>query len=128
MKPLLTSLDKPSLRIKRFITRRTNGSRHWWTPVWRGLTADPESRHRKRMGSSLWLYLYLLTYTNRKTGFARRKLSQIRDDTGYPTRTIQRHLKQLKEKNYITAARSNQYLHIKIKRWKSFTRFETSES
>lgn len=72
------------------------------------------------MGSAVWIFLYLLTYANRKTGITRRKISQIREDTGYPARTIQRYLKRLSEQDYITITRAKQYLHIQIKKWKAF--------
>ena len=120
METLSLALDKSNNRIKTFLSQRVRQSRQWWTPVWRGLVADPESHHRKQMGSSVWLYLYLLAYANRKTGVVRRRLSQIREDTGYPARTVQRHLKRLKDKNYIAADRAGQYLHLRINKWKSF--------
>lgn len=108
-------------QIKKFIANRVKRRPEWWTPLWRGLAADPDGKHRRAMGASLWLYLYLLTYTNRKTGIARRRLAQIIEDTGYPLRTVQRSLKRLAERNYIRVVRSSHYLHISVKRWKSFT-------
>lgn len=117
----LSYLLKPSNnKIQKFIRNRTRQAPKWWTPIWNGLVADPESKHRKAMGSSVWMYLYLLTYANRKTGIARRRLSQIREDTGYPLRTIQRHLKRLAERRYISLSRSDRYLQAHIKNWKSF--------
>jgi hypothetical protein len=117
----LSYLLKPSSnKIQKFIRDRTKHAPKWWTPVWNGLVADPESKHRKMIGVSVWLYLYLLTYTNRKTGIVRRRLSQIREDTGYPLRTIQRHLKRLVQRQYINLTRSDHYLHVQIKKWKSF--------
>ena len=120
MKSLSTVLNNPEQRIQKLIGQRAKRNPQWWTPVWRGLSADPESKHRSAMGTSLWLYLYLLTYTNRRNGLVRRRMDQIETDTGYPLRTIQRYLKRLVQKNYITFFRSKHYLHITIKRWKSF--------
>jgi hypothetical protein len=120
MQPVSYLLKPANKRIQKFIYDRTKHAPKWWTPVWRGLVADPESKHRKAMGSSVWMYLYLLTYANRNTGVARRRLAQIREDTGYPVRTIQRHLKRLVERQYISLSRSDRYLHIQIKKWKSF--------
>ena len=120
MKSLSSLLNNPEQRIKRLISQRIRSEPRWWTPVWRGLSADPKSKHRAAMGTSLWLYLYLLTYTNRRTGQVRRRMDQIEADTGYPLRTIQRYLKCLVQRNYITYFRSRHYLHITIKRWKSF--------
>jgi hypothetical protein len=120
MQPLYYLLKPSSNKIQKFIRDRTKHAPKWWTPIWNGLVADPESKHRKAMGASVWLYLYLLTYTNRKTGIARRRQSQIRKDTGYPARTIQRHLKRLVQRQYVSLTRSEHYLHVQIKKWKSF--------
>lgn len=120
MQPLSTIIDNPENRIQKLIDSRVKRNPQWWTPVWRGLAADPESKHRIEMGTSLWLFIYLLSYTNRKNGLVRRRLDQIQTDTGYPLRTIQRYLKRLVQRNYITYVRSKHYLHITIKRWKSF--------
>lgn len=120
MQPISTLLNHSNKPIQKFIRKRINQSSGWWTPLWRGLIADPHGKHRKAMGSAVWLFLYLLTYANRKTGMVRRKISRIEEDTGYPLRTIQRHLKRLSEQDYITVARIKQYLHIQIKKWKSF--------
>jgi len=120
MQQLSLLLPPVNKRIQNLIVAKSKRAPRWWTPVWRGLVADPESKHRQAMGSSIWLYLYLLMYANRKTGLARRRLSQIRDDTGYPVRTIQRHLKHLAEQRYISFNRSDHYLHVQIKKWKTF--------
>jgi len=93
---------------------------NWWTPVWRGLIADENSKHRKSMGSAIWLYLYLLTYSNRITGIVRRTQESIKKDTGYPLRTIQFHLKKLKQSGYLTSERESRHLKIKIIKWKGF--------
>lgn len=120
MKSITTILNNPQKRIQRLVTNRARRTSQWWTPVWRGLSADPESKHRIAMGPSVWLFLYLLCYANRRTGIARRRVDQIQKDTGYPVRSIQRHLKRLVQMNYITYYRSQHYLHISIKKWKSF--------
>jgi CRP-like cAMP-binding protein len=120
MQPLSTFINNPERRIQQFIGERAKRKVGWWTPIWRGLSADPGSKHRIAMGASLWLYLYLLTYANRKTGMVRRRMDQVQSDTGYPMRTIQRHLKRLEQKSYISLNRSKHYLHITIKKWKSF--------
>lgn len=93
---------------------------NWWTPVWRGLIADPNSKHRKTMGTSVWMFLYLLTYANRKTGIVRRSLTMMAKDTGYPVRTIQFNLKNLREKGYLTSSHEGRYLTIQVEKWKAF--------
>ena len=97
-----------------------SAGRGWWTPVWKGLIADSSSTHRKAMGASLWLYLYLLAYANRKTGVVRKKQATMSGETGYPLRTIQRHLKRLSSKGYITFLDSGYQPQIRIEKYKLF--------
>lgn len=120
MQSISTLFDNSNNQIAKLISKRIKQPSNWWTPLWRGLIADQNGKHRKAMGSAVWIFLYLLTYANRNTGIVRRKLSQIAEDTGYPVRTIQRHLKRLVEQDYITISRIKHYLHINIKKWKSF--------
>jgi hypothetical protein len=72
------------------------------------------------MGTSVWMFLYLLTYANRKTGIVRRSLTMMAKDTGYPVRTIQLNLKNLREKGYLTSSHEGRYLTIQIEKWKAF--------
>lgn len=94
---------------------------NWWTPVWRGLVADPESKHRKAMGPAIWLYLYLLAYANRKTGIVRRTQQMMANDTGYSLGTIQAGLRRLRNKDYLTKKYIGRYLEIRINKWKGFS-------
>lgn len=92
----------------------------WWTPIWKGLATDTKGKHRKAMGLSIWLYLYLLTFTNRKTGFFTRRQDTIAKETGLPLRTIQRYLKRLATQKYITLETTQKPLQIRIEKWKLF--------
>jgi len=92
----------------------------WWTPIWAGLAFDEHSKHRRAMGASLWLYLYLLTCVNRKSGLVSRKQKTMAKDTGYPLRTIQRHLKRLLAHGYISFEDSSKTPKICITKWKLF--------
>ena len=114
----LKKLNNKSLFKTRFQTlkKRVN----WWTPLWQGLVHDENSKHRKAMGASVWLFLYLLTYTNRQTGIVRRTISNIHGETGLPLRTIHRYLKRLTENSYITILESKPNLTILIEKWKEF--------
>lgn len=89
--------------------------------MWRGLIADPESKHRKVMGSAVWVYLYLLTYANRKTGIVRRTQQMMVKDTGYSLGTVQAGLRRLRKAGYLTTKRIGRYLEIQINKWKGFT-------
>ncbi len=92
----------------------------WWSPVWRGLVADPESKHRKAMGPAIWTYLYLLMYATRKDGVVRRTQSSMQQDTGYSLRAIQSHLNRLRKNGYISIQRTGRYVTILVLRWKGF--------
>ncbi|MCO6509565.1 MAG: hypothetical protein J5I65_02125 [Aridibacter famidurans] len=72
------------------------------------------------MGSSIWLFLYLLTYANRKTGVVRRSIESIKLDTGSTLRTINRDLDRLREQDYITILEPKPLLKIRIEKWKEF--------
>ena len=100
----------------------------WWTPIWKGLATDTDGKHRKAMGASLWTYLYLLTYTNRKTGIFNRKQETIAQETGLPLRTVQRHLKRLAAQKYIRLETSEKPLRIRIEKWKLFNHSAPDES
>jgi DNA-binding transcriptional ArsR family regulator len=106
---------------------RKNG-KGWWTPIWKGLATDTRGKHRKAMGASLWTYLYLLTYTNRKNGIFNRKQETIAKETGLPLRTIQRHLKRLAAREYITLLKPQTYPQIRIEKWKLFNHSTPDES
>lgn len=100
--------------------RRSLRPPSWWTPLWRGLVADSESKHRKAMGPAIWLFLYLLIYADRKTGIVHRTQDVIRIDTGFSLRAVQSHLRRLKNNGYISTGKKGIYLAITILRWKGF--------
>lgn len=100
--------------------RRSSKPPSWWTPLWRGLVADPESKHRKAMGPAIWLFLYLLIYADRKTGIVHRTQESMHLDSGLSVRSIQSHLRRLKKNSYISTGKKGRYLAITILRWKGF--------
>lgn len=94
----------------------------WWTPLWLGLVADSERKHWLKMGSAIWLFLYLLFYTDRRTGKVRRKIMTISDDTGLPVRTLKHYLAKLRRGGYITTQFTGRAQIIEIQKWKLFTK------
>lgn len=92
----------------------------WWTPVWVGLIVDEENKHRKRMGQSIWIFLYLLLYANHKTHIARRTLKNIAEDTGFSVRSVHRHLNNLAKFEYIIVLETRPNLEIYIEKRKLF--------
>ena len=122
MKHFNQTIRKIPDRQKQLLLRKNSPG--WWTPIWKGLSTDSGGKHRKAMGASLWTYLYLLTYTNRKNGIVRRSQETIAKETGLPLRTIQRHLKRLASQNYITLLGKEVYPQIRIEKWKLFKHTE----
>lgn len=127
LKSFLKTRQRNSLRQNPAFAISKKRERHWWTPLWKGLVFDAESRHRQRMGAALWLYLYLLTCANRKSGTVHKKQTTIARETGYPLRTIQRHLHRLNREEYILMENSIRPPKIRIAKWKLFTRTEKND-
>lgn len=97
-----------------------SSEKQWWIPLWKGLVVDPEAKHYHRMKNSLWLYLYLLISADRSTGFLRRKIRTVSQDTGIKERTIRQWLSVLKKQEYIQTKANGRCLSIQIKKWKRF--------
>lgn len=113
--------DRQQLKLK-------NRGKGWWTPIWKGLASDADGKHHQAMGASLWIYLYLLSYTNRATGIVRRSQETIAKDTGLPLRTVQRHLHRLASRKYITLLGRETVSQIRIEKWKLFNHSAPDES
>ena len=92
----------------------------WWFPLWKGLIVDENAKHRIRMGTSIWLYLYLLFSVNRKTGITYKKQKDMAIELGFSIRTIQKHLLRLSSNNYIIIEKQSKPQKIQITKWKLF--------
>jgi hypothetical protein len=110
----------PSSRLSSPSFESKKRSKSWWSPVYRGLVADPDAKHRNRMGPALWLYLYLIMYANRQTGVVHRTQATIREETGYSLRSIQNHIRRLKHLGYISCAKKGRNLEFTLTKWKRF--------
>jgi hypothetical protein len=53
-------------------------------PLFQGLVADPQAKHYHRMKNAVWLYLYLIAFSNLKSGKLIARLSDIAQDMGLP--------------------------------------------
>ncbi len=98
----------------------------WWIPVWKGLVVDDEAKHRIAMGTSIWLFLYLLFSVNRKTGFTRKKQKEVADDLKLSLKTVQTQLAKLKKQGYIEIEPHAKMPKIKICKWKLFNKPKSS--
>lgn len=102
--------------------RRSEGNiaRDWWAPVWKGLVLDTEGKHYRRMGSAIWLFVYLVLFANPQTGSLRRKSSTVSRHTGIKVRTVRSWLRVLKQKSYIRTSYGGRSLLISIQKWKTY--------
>lgn len=103
-----------------FKQRQKETKKSWWIPVWKGLVFDSRSKHRIGMGTSIWVYLYLLFSVNRKTGIVSKKQKDTAEDTGLTVRAVQKHLSRLEKNGYILVDRSSKPAKIRITKWKLF--------
>lgn len=96
----------------------SGSQKNWWTPVWSGLMIDAGGKHHKAIRQAIWLYLFLLSVANRRTGILYRKLSTIATETGFHRRSIERWLRTLRDKGYIETLTTGRALQISISKWK----------
>jgi hypothetical protein len=90
----------------------------WWAPVWKGLVADQEGKHYRRMKNAVWLFLYFVTHADRKTGTLKRKCRTICEQMGLSAKTARKWLKSLKTHGYVKAWSNGRCLEIQILKWK----------
>jgi hypothetical protein len=93
--------------------------KQWWRAVWRGLVVDDGAKHYRAMGTSIWLYLYLIIHADPKSGTLGRKYNTIAKDMGVKPRTIRAWLAKLHKGGYILAQSNGRSLLIHISKWKS---------
>lgn len=89
---------------------------------------DEEAVHFRKMGNSLWLFLYFLLNANRRTGILIRKVKTISADTGIPRRKIFQWLSTLRQGEYITTKSSGRFLTVQINQWKPLREMSESAS
>ena len=99
----------------------------WWAPIFRGLVMDTKAKHCQRMGSALWLFIYLILNANRRQGYLFRKIKTISTDMGISQRTIRRWLKILKDNGYIKTRRTGRSPFIQVEKWKSLQKLGKSQ-
>lgn len=106
-------------QITSFFPKITKAKSNWWVPIWRGLVADPNAKHRKAMNTGIWLYIYLLFHVNPATGIVKRSFETIAEETGYPLRTIHSDIARLKKRGYIKSVPAKKPLAIQIEKKKT---------
>lgn len=96
----------------------------WWRPLWRGLVFNAGGKHRKQMGSAIWLYLYLLLHVDGRNGRLSRSLVSISKDMGVPEKTVRKWLKRLQTRDYVTRGRNNGRFCLQVVHYRAFRRKE----
>lgn len=89
-----------------------------WGIILQGLVADPQAKHYHRMNSSIWLFLYLLTTVNHKTGRLTTSIETIATQMGVKANTVDSWLGILKSKDYVELVKNNGQTMIQIARWR----------
>jgi hypothetical protein len=92
---------------------------NWWTAIWPGLVVDPDAKHIRRIGTAVWLLLYLFTHARRRTGIVTQRHTTIARRMGIPLRTERRWLSRLAQHGYIEIRVRAPVLTIQVARWKS---------
>jgi hypothetical protein len=90
-------------------------------PVFQGLAADPQAKHYRLMKQAVWLYLYLIGFSNIKTGKLTARLSDIAKDMGIREETLRSWLGHLRKGNYIAVEKQGDQLLFKITKWKNIS-------
>ncbi len=92
----------------------------WWAPLRKGLFTDP--KHRDKIGTAIWLYGYLHQVADWETGRLTIKVARICKETGMGTRTVKRHLQDLRKNEYIEVTRRPHDLGIQITKWRPISK------
>ena len=92
----------------------------WWGGIWRGLVVDSKAKHYKAMRSALWLFVYFIIHSDRRTGTLYRKYETIARDMGVKPRTVRYWLTTLRKRGYVKIETSSgsSAIYIHIQKWK----------
>jgi DNA-binding MarR family transcriptional regulator len=94
-------------------------NKNYWRPLWKGLVIDPEAKHCKRIGNSVWLFLYFILKADYKTGFLFKSYEAMARETGVKKRTIRHWLNNLKNKGYVSIQRKRNGFRVYVRNWKT---------
>ena len=88
--------------------------RDWWRPIWRSQLFDSGADHREKLGSAIWLYLFLLIHVDYRTGIITRSLGQLATELCAPKKTTRDWLTRLRKMSYVSAKREGTLFHIRV--------------
>ena len=81
---------------------------------WKDLITGAGAFHLKKMGNSIWLFLYLVFEADPGTNLLRKNYADISREMSVKKRTIRYWLKRLKDHGYISTLRGKTGLLIKV--------------
>ena len=87
----------------------------WWRPVWVGLV---DAKHYERLGTALYLLLYLIFHADPHTGRCSYNHARARERTGISLRTLQRWFAVLRDEGYITVEATGRGVRATIRNWR----------
>lgn len=87
-------------------------------PLRRGLVADPEARHVRRMRQAVWLYLYLLLAAHPDSGKRLLAPALIAREMGLGEETVRSWLGHLRAHGYVTLERQGDLVRVTVNRWR----------
>ncbi len=90
-------------------------------PLFQNIVADGTGQHHRRIRHAIWLYLYLLTLANIKTGKLTTRIADIANATGISEETVRSWLGHLKKWHYVSVVKNRDGFQFKINRWKEIT-------
>ena len=88
-------------------------------PLFQGLVADSRAKHYHRMKNAVWLFLYLIAFSNLKSGKLIARVSDIAQDMGLPAETVCSWLGHLRKWHYVAIEKEGDGLLFKIAKWKN---------
>jgi DNA-binding transcriptional ArsR family regulator len=87
-------------------------------PVRRGLVVDPEAKHIHAMKQAVWLYLYLVTAANPRTGVRIVDPAAVAEQMGLADATVRSWLGHLRKAGYVRVEREGRHLRVTLRRWR----------
>ena len=99
--------------------KKVSRSDQYWFHIWSGLITD--EKHEKKLGISVWLYLWLLSKVDREKGELLITHGTIAKDRKCKVASVRWRLNVLKSAGYITTKDLGNCTRITITKWRSIT-------
>lgn len=90
----------------------------FWCHMWNGL---PTAKHEKKMGITIWLYLWFLANVDREKGTVIIRQKDLAEENNLKLPALCWRLKILRNEGYIRTEQYGNYTRFKITKWRSIT-------